>query len=151
MKKHGYLVLAVSIAVVGCATQPEEISSTYVSPFRYKDYDCEQIFEEMDYTSHRTAALYQSLDKKADDDAAQMGIGLILFWPALFFLEGGDGPQAVEYSNLKGEFEALRQTGVKKKCSSANFPPSPEEIVADAAEKKKAERAATEVENTGFH
>lgn len=48
-----------------------------------------------------------------------MAAGIILFWPALFFLEGGDGPQAAEYSRLKGEREALQQALVQKKCSIA--------------------------------
>ena len=45
-----------------------------------------------------------------------MGIGLILFWPALFFLEGGDGVNASQYSHLKGEFEALEQVAIQKDC-----------------------------------
>ena len=92
---------------------------------------------EMDYVSKRTTKLYQSLDKKADNDAAQMGIGLVLFWPALLFLEGGDGPEAQEYSNLKGEFEALRTAAVQKKCGSENLPKSPEEIIKEKADEEK--------------
>ena len=45
-----------------------------------------------------------------------MGVGLILFWPALFALEGGDGPDAEEYRRLKGEVDALQTVSVKKKC-----------------------------------
>ena len=45
-----------------------------------------------------------------------MAIGLIIFWPALFFLEGGDGASAAEYSRLKGEFEALEQASIQKSC-----------------------------------
>ena len=46
-----------------------------------------------------------------------MGVGLILFWPALFFLEGGDGPEAQEYARLKGEREAIERSSIKKKCT----------------------------------
>jgi hypothetical protein len=42
--------------------------------------------------------LYASLKKKADNDTAQMTVGMLLLWPTLFFLEGGDGPEASEYS-----------------------------------------------------
>lgn len=31
-------------------------------------------------------------------------------------LEGGDGPEAVEYSRLKGEYQAVYETSKKKKC-----------------------------------
>lgn len=125
------------VLLSGCASSPDELSATYVSPYKYKSYDCDQIIMEMDYVSKKTTALYYSLDKKADNDSAQMGLGLVLFWPALFFLEGGDGPEAAEYSNLKGEFDALRATAVQKKCGSENLPESPEEIIRKKAEQEK--------------
>jgi hypothetical protein len=56
------------------------------------------------------------LDKKSSNDNAQMGVGLVLFWPALFFLEGGDGADAVEYRRLRGEYEALQKVSVQKRC-----------------------------------
>jgi hypothetical protein len=76
------------------------------------------------------------LDKKADNDAAQLGIGLVLFWPALFFLEGGDGPEANEYSNLKGEYEALRKVAVQNKCGP-DLPTSPDKIISAKMREKK--------------
>ena len=80
-----------------------------------------------------------SLKKEASNDSAQMAIGLLLFWPALFFLEGGDGPEAAEYARLKGEYEALRTVAVQKKISFDKLPPSPEQLIQDFAveEKKK--------------
>ncbi len=46
-----------------------------------------------------------------------MGIGLILFWPALFFLEGGDGAEAMEYARIKGEREAIEKRSIEQKCA----------------------------------
>jgi len=71
---------------------------------------------EMNRTSRKANELQARLKKDADNDAAQMAVGIVIFWPALFFLEGGDGPEAAEYSRLKGEFEALEQVSVQKKC-----------------------------------
>jgi hypothetical protein len=127
-----------------CATQPEDLSTTYVSPLKYSKYDCDQVISEMDYVSKHTSALYASLDKKADNDAAQMGVGLVLFWPTLFFLEGGDGPEAVEYSNLKGDFEALRTVAVKKKCGADSLPKSPEELIKEAEQAKQVAKKEAE-------
>ena len=95
---------------------PEKLGATYVSPLQYKDYTCDQIGKEMHRVSRKVAELNGTLDKDASNDAAQMGIGLILFWPALFFLEGRDGVQAAQYSQLKGEFEALDQIAIQKSC-----------------------------------
>ncbi|MBK1710623.1 metal ABC transporter ATP-binding protein [Marichromatium gracile] len=131
---------AVSTVIFGCATSPEDLGSAYVSPLKYKDYDCEQVEMEMEHVSQRTVTLYQSLKRTADNDAAQMGIGLVLFWPALFFLEGGDGPEAQEYSTLKGEFEALRTVSVQKGCKQQDMPKSPEEIIKEKASREKEQR-----------
>ncbi len=138
--KKSLFTLSIGVLFSGCATSPDKLSATYVSPLKYKDYDCDQIVMEMDYVSKRTTSLYQSLKKKSDGDAAQMGIGLVLFWPALFFLEGGDGPEAQEYSNLRGEFEALRTMAVQKKCSANTLPKSPEEIIKEKAKEEKKQK-----------
>ena len=111
-----FVVLLLVTLLVGCATAPEKLGATYVSPLQYKDYTCEQIGMEMQRVSRKVAELRGTLDKDASNDAAQMGIGLILFWPALFFLEGGDGVNASQYSHLKGEFEALEQVAIQKDC-----------------------------------
>ena len=102
--------------LVACASNPSDIDAAYVSPLKYKDYDCDQLAMEMDYVGQRTTKLYQRLKDERKADNWQMGVGLVLFWPALFFLEGGDGPEAAEYAQLKGEFEALRDNSVTKKC-----------------------------------
>ena len=96
-------ILVASICfALGCASNPDKLDAAYVSPLKYKDYDCDQLAMEMDYVGQRTNKLYRRLKKERKADNWQMGIGLALFWPTLFFLEGGDGPGATEYTQLKG-------------------------------------------------
>lgn len=114
-----------SLIAAGCATPPEEIPAQYVSEVSYQDYTCDQLQAEANRVSARTTELHTSVKKKADDDAVQMGVGLILFWPTLFFLEGGDGPQAAEYARLKGEADAIDRINRIKNCgiqpATSNF------------------------------
>jgi hypothetical protein len=124
-------------AFCSCATNPDNIQASYVSPLKYRDYDEEQIIMEMDYVGQRTQELYQRLKKKATGDKWKTGIGLVLFWPALLALEGGDGPEAVEYARLKGEYEALRQSAVRRKISFDRLPPSPQEVLEDLKSRDK--------------
>ena len=131
------LLLVIAIFSLGCATTPNKIEASYVSPYKYKDFDEDQIIMEMDHVARRTNELYYSLKKEASNDSAQMAIGLLLFWPALFFLEGGDGPEAAEYARLKGEYEALRTVAVQKKISFDKLPPSPEQLIQDFADEEK--------------
>ena len=138
------LVYALSLAVTltACASNPDKIDAAYVSPLKYRDYTCRQLAEEMDYIGQRTTILYQRLKKEHSADNWQMGVGLILFWPVLFALEGGDGPEAAEYAQLKGEFEAARRVSVTKDCNV--IAPSPEEIM-NREEIEKAESDASDI------
>lgn len=134
MRKAIFAAICISF-LSACASSPDDLDSAYVSPLKYRGYDCDQVGMEMDYVGQRTGQLYHRLKNKREKDNVQMGVGLILFWPSLFFLEGGDGPDAAEYSQLKGEYEALRKTSVEKKCSI--MAKSPEQIINDIDRKDK--------------
>ena len=121
MKARTILVVAL-LVVAACASQPEDIGTSYVSPLHYKNFDCEQMGMEAERVSRRVLELRASLKSTADTDAVQMGVGLILLWPTLFFLEGGDKAEALEYSRLKGEREALEKASIGQKCL-IKFPP----------------------------
>ena len=118
MNKQIALFVAISLAFTGCASDPSKMQAAQVSPTIYRGLDCDQIAQEMQRVVRRANQLEVSLKKKADDDSAQMAIGLILFFPVLFALEGGDGPDAAEYMHLKGEKDALEQVALQKKCAS---------------------------------
>lgn len=105
--------------VASCATQPNKIPAQYVSPLQYAEYDCDQLGLEQSRIERRSGELYRSLKNEANADSWQMGLGLVLFWPALFMLEGGDGPEATEYARLRGEYNAIQEVSIQKKCQLA--------------------------------
>ena len=113
-------VLAISFVMSGCATKSTNISATYVSPNEYASYSCSTLENEMRDISQRVATITGQVDKKASDDAWQMGVGLVLFWPALFFLEGGDGTLQSDYALLKGKYEAVSTQYNRKGCTDKN-------------------------------
>lgn len=131
------ILFALTSTLVACASNPDKIDAAYVSSLKYRNYDCDQLALEMDYVSQRTNKLYQRLKSERKADNWQLGVGLLLFWPSLFFLEGGDGPEATEYAQLKGEYEALRTNAVQRKCSIEAK--SPEQIMKEADEAEKVE------------
>ena len=77
------------------------------------------------------------------NDNWAMGLGMVLFWPALFALDGGDGPEATEYAQVKGEYEALRQNSVEKSCN-INMQ-SPDEILESARRADQGQPVTTEL------
>lgn len=110
------LALGAVLAIGACASSPNKIAAQYVSPMQYQSYDCDQVSLEQARIERRTGELYASLKKQSDADKWQMGLGLLLFWPTLFMLEGGDGPEATEYARLRGEYNALSEVSIAKKC-----------------------------------
>ncbi len=105
----------VSMSLMGCATSSKELTAVYTSPMQYQSYDCDQLSSESQRVAGRVNQLGGRLDQASSNDKAIMGVGLILFWPALFALGGTKGQEA-EYSRLKGEYDAVQQAAVLKKC-----------------------------------
>lgn len=108
-------ILIIAGLITNCAKHPDKIAPSYVSPMQYENYTCSQLSAEMQRVSVHVSDLAGKQAKQASNDKVKTGVGLILFWPTLFFLDG-DSPQATEYARLKGEFNALEQTGIKKNC-----------------------------------
>lgn len=118
MKKIYATSLMVAI-IAGCASQPDKLNATYADPSLYRGYDCDQISAQLIGHNRRLATLRGSLEDEANADAWQMGVGLIILWPTLFWLEGGDSSEAAEYQQLKGEVDALQQVLIEKKCDGS--------------------------------
>lgn len=104
--------------LAGCATASKDIAAQSVSPLQYQQYDCAQITAEMQRVHTRATQIAGRLDEAASNDKAITGVGIVLFWPALFAL-GGTKEQEAEYARLKGEYDALQQVAIQKKCSGA--------------------------------
>jgi len=112
------IAIAMCLSIAGCAGNPDKMVPSYVSPIAYNNYTCAQLDVEEKKVSRKADELYGHLKKEADADAAQMFVGLVLFWPALFFLEGGDGPEASQYTQLKGKYKALTEAQKAKNCGT---------------------------------
>jgi len=111
-------LVSIALGTAGCSSSPEKISAAYVSPIQYSPYDCDQIGVELIRVNRRVVEVSGVQKKNADRDAVAMGVGLVLFWPALFFLAGSD--QSEELARLKGEYEALETAAIQKKCDIAS-------------------------------
>jgi hypothetical protein len=113
--------VALAVALAGCATGSKDIAATYVSPLQFQGYDCQQLQMEAQRIQSRVGELGGRLDQAASNDKALVGVGMILFWPALFAL-GGTKQQEAEYGRLRGEYEAIQQAAVQKKCAAPATP-----------------------------
>jgi hypothetical protein len=108
---------AVCLSMTACAEHSRNIQASYVSPVQYQEYSCKQIRGEMMRVSHKVNEVAGVQDKTASNDSVAMGVGLVLFWPALFFMAGHD--QHVELAELKGQYDALQEVAIQKDCDVA--------------------------------
>ncbi|MEJ1158502.1 hypothetical protein [Prosthecomicrobium sp. N25] len=113
--QKGLSVILVALVLAGCASRADNISAAYVSPTGYMSYTCPQLREEAARVSARATQLTGAQNDKATSDAVATTVGVVLFWPALFFIKG-DSTTAAELSRLKGEMEAIEQANIKLNC-----------------------------------
>ena len=108
-------VMAVGLMIGACAKSADRVAPTYISPVTYEHLSCAQIAQEAQRVSQRAAVAAGVQDDKATKDALATTIGIVIFWPALFFIGGNDQTTA-ELGRLRGEMEALEQASVRKNC-----------------------------------
>ena len=108
-------IFLIGIIVNACSKSSKEIVGLYVSPLEYADYSCDQIKSDMIRVSTKVRTLTGELDENKENDQMITGAGIILFWPALFFI-GGTKEQEAEYARLRGEHEALDKVAIQKNC-----------------------------------
>lgn len=135
-------VLGVGVAVsylAGCAKGPDSIDAKYVSPNTYQNWSCEQLVDEKMRLTREVDRVAGLQRENANADAALMGVGLIIFWPALIGL-AATKDRKEELGRLKGEFEAVDNNVKSRQCSapapgrpSVPVPATPETAAAVAA------------------
>lgn len=119
MKKSVSAALCAALALGACATHPRDISSTYVSPMAYSNFTCPQLGDEFRRVSLKVNEVTANQQTRANNDALAFGVGMVVFWPALFFMANGD--QKEELMRLKGEYDAIDQAGIEKGCIRNGF------------------------------
>ena len=140
-----FAVLASAAMVASCATSPNNITPQYVSPMLYQGYTCEQISAELQRIGARVTEVTGQQQRAANNDALAMGVGLVIFWPALFFL-ANDNDKREELSRLRGEYDALQQAGTMKNCAAPQQTTATTSTAPDAAAPADAAPASTETE-----
>lgn len=124
VRAGGLGACALAVVLAGCASASHEVVPLYVSPMTYRSYDCGQVAAELQRVQNRVQQLGARLDQAASNDKKLAGVGMLIFWPALFAL-GGTKEQEAEYARLRGEYEGLQQAAIEKKCNASPTPAAP--------------------------
>lgn len=104
-------ILALALAVTGCANRPESIRASHVSHEKYTHLDCTQLATKMTDTRADLDKFSKMQDSKANGDA----FGVFLLGVPFSKLSGD---HEGDVARLKGEVEAIDTAQVKAKCKS---------------------------------
>ena len=106
--------IAVLSLVAGCATPPDQIAPAYVSPAMFGAMSCPALRVEAARINAQVATLTGVQQSAADSDSAMMGIGMLIFWPALLAMQGDDN--APQLAQMRGMADAINAAGAQRGC-----------------------------------
>ena len=105
------------LIVAGCssAKTASEVLPSYVSSTQYTHMSCSSLRAE-DLRLRRSAVnLGAAVDKDYKRDKTMEAVGWIIFWPALFAMDGNK-EEAAALAQVKGEAEAIRSAMISNRC-----------------------------------
>jgi hypothetical protein len=122
--------LALSLlALAGCASRSTEIAPVPASASQFAGWSCERIDDESETVQRRAAAVAWAVDERAGNNVLALGVGVSIFWPALFALRP-HGPEADDLARLKGRHEALQEAARLAACPPPSGELSPARLAA---------------------
>lgn len=110
--------LASAVVLSGCLnmpTPPVQITGSYQSTLQYEQFDCARLTAEADSLSRREAQLVAAQEQRVRTSQMQA------FW---WGFGQGDGVEATELANVRGQREAVRTALAQKQCDAQ--PPAPQ-------------------------
>jgi len=108
--KSSVFTLATLAILAGCAnmpTPPSQITGSYTSGLRYENFDCQKLSVELDSLARRENQLIIAQEQRIKTSQTQA------FW---WGFGQGDGIEASELANVRGEKEAVRKAMEIKGC-----------------------------------
>lgn len=110
MKK--IIVMGLGVVLAGCMnmpTPPAQITGAYISPIKYKEQDCNSLSAELSSLSRRENQLVTAQQQRIKTSEKQA------FW---YGYGQGDGIEASELANVRGEREAVHGSMDAKGCKA---------------------------------
>ena len=116
MRRVVSAVTLCAVALAGCARSADEIAARPVPPALYAGLSCQDLNYQAMRLADEAASVARSQDAAAMRDAVAVGVGLVLFWPALFLLAAGDDKERL--AQVKGEYAAVEQARLARGCTA---------------------------------
>lgn len=116
MNKYNMLtIVAIFSLLSGCMnmpTPPSQITGSYTSDIKYENYDCSKLAVEINSLARRENQLSIAQQQRVKTSQVQA------FW---WGFGQGDGVEAAELANVRGEKEAVRKAMDAKHCDGPSI------------------------------
>ncbi len=110
------ITAVVVLSLAACATNPDKISSIYVSVYEYQDKSCELLREDYAKNNRDAEILYKDMKSRNRKTKAGAWVGGLLFWPALFLMKGKNHEDDARLAELKGRKKAIEAAMSDQRC-----------------------------------
>ncbi len=116
------LLAITALAFVGaCSKTAAQIEPSYVSKNTFSGMSCSALNNERAEIIHQVNEFTGKQNDAANTDAVLMGVGLILFWPALLAMPMG-ADHAEQLAAAKGSYDAITTKMVESGCQLTAVP-----------------------------
>tara|TARA_R110001592_G_scaffold243182_2_gene504110 strand:+ start:252 stop:659 length:408 start_codon:yes stop_codon:yes gene_type:complete len=109
------LLLAASVLAGGCASTAGDVTARPVPMTAYEAFECQELASEYERVHTEAEQLAAVIDRGAMAERIKMGVGVVLFWPALLLIDGENENHA-QLASLKGERLALLNSMKARNC-----------------------------------
>jgi len=100
-------LISLSMGCLNMPTPPSQITGSYISGFRYDDSSCDRLAVEINSLARRENQLVRAQEQRIKTSQMQA------FW---WGFGQGDGIEASEIANVRGEKEAVRKAMEANRC-----------------------------------
>lgn len=110
-------LLTGALTLSACAKGAEQVTSNHVPSQMYSSESCTSLRQKQAEIVYDVNTLTGKQNSKARTDAIAVGVGVVLFWPALFLL-AKDAGNTQALADAKGRYETIDRVGKSKGCWS---------------------------------
>lgn len=117
MRYQSLALVGAIAALAACsdAQKASEVTAQYVPASKYERMSCAALGEEAARLQASVAGMEAEVDKAYKQDKTMEAVTWILFWPAVFAMDGNEA-EANRLAQARGEAEAIRTAMLQKGC-----------------------------------
>ena len=116
--KKQIILITFLVLITGCTTAKKayEVDPAYVSSSAYENRSCKELLILAEEIKQQTPTLERKVNETRKKDKVKEQVGLWLFWPSYFFMEG-NAEEQTDLALARGNLNAIRTAALKNECN----------------------------------